>query len=584
MRSFGLRYGVIAALFGTLVACGAAGDDGTGSSESAHTEASFTNDNSPFGWAASSYEEFRSSAAGLGGGELPGALADDDPLTVRMQAWVDRVDAIVRPTVQAKTGQPLAAPKPIAKVLVSKSTFNAWVSGVPACLGAPLAGDHQPGWSAYLDRDHVYAMGNACLHPAGWSAEALTKYWNADKPACQLALADGKLTTKGTTCTVDPGVTGGDDVAIATTGQYIQFTTDLLAELDEATVALVVAHELGHYYLGHTTAKGTAKYGFWYTRSDGQQATPTRAPNTADLEAAYKEVVQQGRPLGGPSFGARYSARMHAMLVAGLGPILKGRTEPDFACAAARDALGPWTDVILASEAPPAEAQAAFLDYEKKLAACAPKIALGGDPGAKAISAGEVLFAAAANRPGPKAKVSLKWGDDLGAFLDRLDLQAKDLDAKAQRLLARVRDNKVGLYTTEQAADEFAMEMAVEMGFTADEAVQSWLGFMQAVDRVYARSYTPEQLAEWRKTSGEVDATTCGAMLAAGWKNADGSKMTVSMGQLDEPHHANCYRLYNLWRKGQAHHDTPADKPAALEPAWDTLKAKAGELAATAAW
>lgn len=46
-----------------------------------------------------------------------------------MQAWLDRVDTVVRGTFEAKEGTPLVAPRPIAKVLPSQSLFNAWVSG-----------------------------------------------------------------------------------------------------------------------------------------------------------------------------------------------------------------------------------------------------------------------------------------------------------------------------------------------------------------------------------------------------------------------------------------------------------------------
>ena len=292
-------------------------------------------------------------------------------------------------------------------------------------------------------------------------------------------------------------------------------------------------------------------------------------------------VVQAGRPLGGPSFGSHYSARLRPLLLSGLAPILSARVEADFVCAAARDALGPWVSQITQGEAPPQEAQAAFVAFEKKLAACAPGVALGGEPGARAISAGETLFAASRNRPGPKAKISMTFGDTLGAFLDRIDVQAKALDQKAAKLVQRLEDNKVGLYTTEQAADEFALQMVTKMGFTTEEALGGWVDFMRATDRLYARAYTPEQLATWRTQSAEIDTDSCAALLEAGFTK-DGAPVTMNMGQLDEPHHTSCYRLYNLWREGKAQQFQPGTRLPALAPEWAALKAEAGAITGAA--
>ncbi len=568
-----------------LFACAApATEGGATGTEDALTEGAWVQDNSPYYWAPSSFDDFQASVASVRPAETPNlpTLADDDPLTIRMQAWLDRVDAVVRPALEAKLGEPLAAPHPIAKVLASRATFNAWVSGVPVCLGAPLGAAAPAGTAAYLDMGSVQPFtGATCVKPTTWNTEAAVKFWDDGKPTCSLTLASGALSAHGNGCAVDPNATTAADLMVISTGNYVQFTSDLLAEVDETAVAVVAAHELGHYYLGHTTARGAAKYGFWYAREDGRKTTPLRASNSADLEAAYKEVIQAGRSLGGPSFGSHFSARMRPLLLSGIAPILTARVEADFVCAAARDALGPWVSQITQGEAPPQEAQAAFLAFEQKLAACAPSLALGGEPGARAISAGETLFAASRNRPGPKAEISMTFGDTLGAFLDRIEVQAKTLDRKAAQLVQRLKDNKVGLYTTEQAADEFALQMVTKMGFTTEEALGGWVDFMRATDRLYAKAYTPEQLATWRTQSAEIDADSCAALLASGFTK-DGAPVSVNMGRLDEPHHTSCYRLYNLWREGRAQRFQPEPQQPSFAPDWATLRAEAGAVTAAA--
>jgi hypothetical protein len=586
MRKLHLVAGLgLTAFSAVVLACSATPDDAAGTgSEAALTEGAFIQDNSPYYWAPSTFEDFRSTTASLAPQSpvLP-ALADDDPLTIRMQAWLDRVDAVVRPAMEAKLGAPLVAPKPIAKVLQSRATFNAWVSGVTACLGAPL-GAGAVGTSAYLDTARIQPLtgtGIGCIKPTTWTPEGAVKFWDDGKPACSLALDKGALKAGGQGCTIDPEATSAADLMMVSTGNYVQFTTDLLGEIDEPTVAVVAAHELGHYYLAHSTARGAAKYGFWYKRDDSQKTTPVRAANSTELEAAYKEVIQAGRPLGGPGFTSHFSARLRPLLLSGIAPILAERQEPDFVCAAARDALGPWVQEIVQTEAPPQEAQKSFVDFEAKLVKCAPKLALGGDPSAHSIAAGATLFAGSEYRPGPKAKITLTFGDNLGAFLDRIDLQAKALDTKAQKLVDRLKDNTIGLYTIEQAADEFAMQMASKMGFTTDEILGGWVDFMRATDRVYARAYTAEQLSAFRQQTAELDADSCAALMASGFMK-DGARVSMNMGQLDEPHHTSCYRLYNLWREGRAHDFQPGTRLPALTPDWSTLRAEAATLATQA--
>jgi hypothetical protein len=149
------------------------------------------------------------------------------------------------------------------------------------------------------------------------------------------------------------------------------------------------------------------------------------------------------------------------------------------------------------------------------------------------------------------------------------------------RLVARLKSNKIGLYTTEQEADEFALQLGAKMGLSGDAVLAGWLDMMRAIDRLYARSYTPEELAQWRQTSGELDAPTCEALLKSDFTK-DGQPVTVSMGQLDEPHHASCYRLFNLWREARAQRYVTAPAGEELSPAWSTLKADAARLSAAA--
>ena len=575
-------------------ACSAAAPDDANeatTADAAFTEGDYVQENDPHYWAPSTFEEFQAANQTLGS-PPPQTLAEDDPLTVRLQAILDRVDGVVRAGIQAKTGTALVAPRPLARIIVSHSTFNAWVTGTAACVGAPFGASRADGSGAYMDGANVQALSGltagSCIHPAAWSTGGFVKFWNGGKPSCTLSQAGDVLNIGGKACAIDgTAAAGGEQLVVSATGQYVQFTTDLLSAVDEPTLVVVATHELGHYYRGHTTAKAQSRYNFWYQADANQKRTPVKAANAAALQASYAEVIQGVKPANGPSFSSKYSARLRPLLLSGVAPLLVERTEPDFACAAARDAFGPWSAEILQSEAPSDAAKSAYLAFESKLAVCAPKLGITGAPGARAISGGALLFAGAQYKPGPKTKVSISFsGDDVGSFLGRLDTAARDLDTKAAKLLQHMRDNQIGLYTVEQEADDFAMEIATKLGLSVDQVLQGWLQFMGAVDNVYAQTMTREQLVAYYQSIGEYDAADCKQLLADGFTKDDGTgkrvSVPMSLGQLDEPHHTSCYRLFNLAREAAAHHYVAGPAQPALTPAWDDLRAEAASLAATA--
>jgi len=473
-------------------------------------------------------------------------------------------------------------------VLASRATFNAWVSGTAVCLGAPL-GETTPGSRSLVHGSSVYTLpGTVCARP-DWSLPEFVRFANAGrKPACRLVLTNGALALdrRDEECIVDPGAENAEDAMVVATSPYIQFTTDLVAELKESTLAAVAAHELGHYYLAHGTAKGAANYGYWYIADARSTSRPTPAPNTEELAAAYAEVMQD-HPAG-VAFGERYSARIRPLLLSGIAPLLAERTEPDFACREARDRLGDWTSRVLYSEAPSEEDRASFVAFERALATCAPRLDLG-EAGRDAVSAGSVLFAAGHHRPGPKVKISMRLDDSLGSFLDRLDAQAKELDAKAARLVERARTNGLGLYTTEQSADDFMLELSMKLGLTSDEVLEAWLDFMRASDRTYERVYDAEELEVHRAMTGEPTTDACEAMLRQNFESTDGSGRTtpipVSLGELSSAHHSTCYRLFNLWREARAHRYEPGPRASMLpDEEWERLRAEASTISAVAHW
>ncbi len=564
------------------MACAAPVNDDTETGDSAHTAREYVLDNSPYAWVDEPYEGFRAARAQWGE-ELPPAAADDEALTQRVQTWLDRFDRIVRDEILRKTGTALVAPRPIAKVLASKAKWNAWVSGSFACLGAPL-GAGTPGSKSLVLDDGVWKLpARTCARTAGWTPDGYLRYVAAaPRPSCAItATGGGALRLEASAaCQVQPGAADAEEAVVSATSPYIQFSSDILSDFDEPTLAAVAAHEAGHYYLAHASSRSRAEYGFWYIVDERSTRKPTRAPGSADLEAAYREV-EGGQP-SQPAFALVYSQRLVPLLLRGVAPMLQQNTDRDFVCAGARAVLKVHPEIWAATDsAPTAATRAAFQTFERELAQCAPSLALRDGTGGS-LGAGKLLLLAGRERPDRRVKVSLRHGDSLADFLGRLDASARALDAKAARLLERARANGLGLYTHEQAADDFMLELGTRAGLTSEEVLEAWLHFMRASDARLDAQYGADVMRQWRAENREVAATDCEAMMRAGFTQQTGSAPSprfVSLGDLTSAHHATCYRLFNLWREARAHRYVPGPRAEMLRPeAWESLRLRARAL------
>ena len=80
----------------------------------------------------------------------------------------------------------------------------------------------------------------------------------------------------------------------------------------------------------------------------------------------------------------------------------------------------------------------------------------------------------------------------------------------------------------------------------------------------------------------EAENARCAAMLADDFQGADGKPLFVPIGDLSEPHHSDCYRLFNFWRE-QKHRKYEVDVPYAFAADWEPLRLQAAALTQQAA-
>lgn len=550
---------LLAALVGCTGMDGAVGggdDDGKADGQGG-SYIGYIQGNSPFYWAPSSFDDFNRVWTGLGEPANPVAIDGTDPLTARLQTWIDRIDAIVRKEVKDTTGDELVAPKPIVEVLPSGSTFNAWVSPTVACTGF---GD--PSSKTFLQSTQVTVGGGYdCVRPTYPDLTSFREFWARHQPACKVE-ADGSV--DGTGCTIQTDGAPGE-LELFSTAQYVHVSSDLIAAVSERTLAVVLAHELGHYYRAHVSDAVIQKYNFWYDSEPDRKKLPVPAANAADLQTQYSALVNGPRSVQAATAG-HYSARFRNFILTSIAPLLVERTETGFVCAAARDALGDWTNELLQGYGMPTDAMTSYLAFESKLVTCAPKLNLTGDVGATSLSYGTVLMQVMAAKLGT---VTLPFqGATLANVLDALNAKAVKLDTKEASLVKQVKQNRIGLYTIEEEADDIALELSARMGIAPADVIASWQEFMDAIALAVPESYRQSYLDE---------NASCKAMLDSNFTDADGTPTFVPIGDLSEPHHSDCYRLFNFWREAKLRGYT-ADGSYEFPGDWQQFRDEAATL------
>ncbi|MCX6109824.1 MAG: hypothetical protein NTZ90_09520 [Proteobacteria bacterium] len=104
-------------------------------------------------------------------------------------------------------------------------------------------------------------------------------------------------------------------------------------------------------------------------------------------------------------------------------------------------------------------------------------------------------------------------------------------------LLKQAKEGRLGFYTTEQEADELALEYLKTMGKKPASLADALLAVLSGDDRT-PYPY-PEELMPRYKACAD--------------QRAKGFPQFVGVGYYDDPHHSLCYRIYNIEREIKAH-------------------------------
>jgi hypothetical protein len=171
-------------------------------------------------------------------------------------------------------------------------------------------------------------------------------------------------------------------------------------------------------------------------------------------------------------------------------------------------------------------------------------------------------------RPGRPVPV-----EDSARLLAVREAIAKEKASAAQKeaFYAELKARNLGLWTTEQEADDFANEQLAAIGIDPRSAISGQFAFGRAREaRNPAAATDPDDLS----------MSACEALYRNHWADPATGKYTfVPLGGVDEPHHGTCYRIFNMDREIKAHGYVvaPPLKVAFKEP-WATAQAEAAAL------
>lgn len=571
---------------GTLaLACG--GSDEVTSTESDHTAGEYIQANHPLFWNDSDYTQFRTITDEGSWSPNPQPVGTDDLAQRWLQAWTDRIDALVREKVLADTGAELVAPKPIMHLLPSSSISNAWVTAVPACVpwkvrarGAAALEEGQEPVDGKLastllfnhygkkvaEASRARADGSTlCVSRddfAPFAARFITD-WNQGTPACPANLADDGVVE------IEPSCLGefshASASAIYAISPHVQFASDLLAAGSEGGAVFVVAHELAHYYRAHGSPLARHKYGFWYDQDARTARRPVPAKDAAELEKLYREVEAMPRANALSIEGANHTPRYRALVLETVCSYVGARAGVegiDASCTEAAALCKTVAPLRYAGQAN-AEQSAAYLQLETTLEACGVAERLGSVEEPAVASLVRSLQGKGYLPAGPVEAAPLP--ESFGALLTSLAEQARAQDDKVARFAERLRLGRIGLYTTEQEADELALEWVNLLGFRTQDALEGWIDYL----RYFQRGYAPR---------GEPSAVECKELLDSDFKQGR-AFVTVWLGDLNSAHHGGCYRVYNMWREQRAHRYVPAETVARPDFAtWEQVLEQAKTL------
>jgi len=348
---------------------------------------------------------------------------------------------------------------------------------------------------------------------------------------------------------------------------------------NEETLVGVLAHELGHYYRFHINPFKN-EYNFFYTQDEAGNPGHKPIPN-ASLETFGKEVLKQSAAYYPVNLMPKANTfKLDPIIYLAIGDIARQASSLPNCVLAAEYDHGDNARVLAAMPYSPPNSIETYDAFTTVALQCLADI-----EAADAIKQ-EIDIESAIKTPkwAPFLRNNLISRDGktemtkytmtvfgvIGSNVavpksftkaDILNL-AVTLRANVGKIndtLQQAYDTRLGLYTTEQEADELSLEILANMGLGGKSAVDTYMIFLNPDEEV---------------GGFDIGLQRCEKMRANQWIDPEGrfNLKLLPIGDYTDPHHGACYRIFNLSREIEAH-KYALSPPSPLDPSvWTKMK------------
>lgn len=534
-----------------------------------------------------------------GRGRIVGTDHSLYPLQLRLQKYVDAMDAYVR---RVNPDQVIHTPHPKVRIYDDPDFLNAWASGVPVCVDAPVSfvsNAAQPGAKQYasvmLHHSSLTPLKattpghfgqpprplEPCIDASISGTAEMNKFvgWmNQKRGACKYAWRDGKLEISGDGCKIEHQV---KDFAGATYARYyaviphvfiatgfLKLITHGLAfkpGADEAAIVGVLAHELGHFYKSHTTnadfsltagsdifeGDGTESYvtGYNYFYTQTLSPEPIKPQPRLDSNEIRDQVLRyspnQANPLKGVE-GAKLDPTVAEF-------ILKLIYAETVSCAAAKQLLydNSLFDVGFIKQLSAAQKDA-YKQIESLFLDCAGSVQV------ESGGALEPKRLVSSFSPPMRRQIDATSFQMQGSLYDvimALDATMRDYSADEEAFYSFLDTNRIGYYTSEQEADEMAVELLANIGLDPEAHAKFDLQGGHLREKEASEWFGRLNRVPGRKP-GQSVMDRCEELYQNDWidpSNPGAGYQFIPIGDLTGIHHGLCYRAFNSKRELVAH-------------------------------
>lgn len=502
-------------------------------------------------------------------------FSDDNPLVARLQNWVTEFDSVVR-----DRRSPPHPPRPRV-VITSSQEQNALVPQATLCI--PIA-IRVPGIDATPRGGAIgiSAQGRIaphrlpCLEINASTERVAEGLARAKKlaPACVAALDEGTLEISPDCIApaARKSVAEATHLALPAAANLIVVHRGLFEYLkSEEEVMFLLMHELGHYYLAHAALTQEESRYFYLQQVPPSAGRPPLDPALQQRGSRFLSL----RTL--PVSPAIAGMHWHVSAFNSFVPFGPFRRQVDSTCAAGcTEACSSFREQsknsaeivrnVMRGYPPSGLALAAYHELENAARACLASIRVADSDMTRLLDD----ISAENRRAHPLlpdgAKLLAHEPATLADVVDALSHELRQLERERNELNRWAVESRLGIYTSEQEADDFALEALSLLGTDARAGERTLARLVASLRGTLSSNATREDF------SPEV----CISAYENGWRDPMGTPVFVPQGSWESAYHGDCYRLFNLSREIAAHAYPPGDTQRLLSPQeWADLLATA---------